>query len=150
MTARSHYDVLLVDDDASDIRIITEAMKSHSLVRLHTVSDGEAAMQWLAKTSENKSIRRPNLILLDLNLPRKNGLEVLREIRASQFLRSIPVIVLTTSHSEKDILDAYLCNANAVITKPNDFNGFVSLISEINKFWLSVANLPNNKDLFAT
>jgi CheY-like chemotaxis protein len=137
-------DVLLVEDDPGDVLMTREAFE-HFRIRnpLHVVSDGEQAMQFLRQDGEYSSVPRPGLILLDLNLPRRNGLEVLADVKSDSGLLSIPVVVLTTSQAEDDILRSYALHANAFISKPVDFDRFTDVIREINKFFLSLVRLPN-------
>jgi CheY-like chemotaxis protein len=131
--------VLLVEDDPGDVVLIQEAFE-HNKVRnrLHVVGDGVEAMQFLRESGE-----RPDLILLDLNLPRKDGREVLAEVKGDDDLRSIPVVVLTTSKAEEDILRSYDLHANAYVTKPVDFNRFIEVVRQIDEFFVTVVKLPN-------
>jgi CheY-like chemotaxis protein len=131
-------EVLLVEDDPGDVVLIQEAFE-HNKVRnrLHVVGDGVEAMQFLRSGAE-----RPDLILLDLNLPRRDGREVLQEIKDDHDLRHIPVIVLTTSQAEEDVLRSYQLHANAYVTKPVDFEGFIEAIKQIDHFFVSVVQLP--------
>ncbi len=137
-------DVLLVEDDPGDVLMTREAFEErHVADRLHVVSDGVLAMQFLRRTDSFATVPRPGLILLDLNLPRRNGLEVLAELKADQSLHSIPVVVLTSSQSEQDILRSYSLHANAFVTKPLEFERFLDAIRQIDGFFLSLAKLPN-------
>ncbi len=137
-------DVLLVEDDPGDVLMTREAFE-HFRIRnvLHVVGDGEQAMQFLRQAGEYTSMPRPGLILLDLNLPRRNGLEVLADVKSDAELLSIPVVVLTTSQAEEDILRSYALHANAYISKPVDFDRFNDVIRQINKFFLTLVELPN-------
>jgi CheY-like chemotaxis protein len=132
--------VLLVEDDPGDVVLIQEAFE-HNKVRntLHVVGDGVEAMDFL-RTSQV----RPDLILLDLNLPRKDGREVLAEVKSDAALRSIPVVVLTTSKAEEDILRSYDLHANAYVTKPVDFNRFIEVVRQIDEFFVTVVKLPGH------
>jgi CheY-like chemotaxis protein len=129
--------VLLVEDDPGDVVLIQEAFE-HNKVRntLHVAGDGVEAMEFL------RGDKRPDLILLDLNLPRKDGREVLAEVKGDPALRSIPVVVLTTSKAEEDILRSYDLHANAYVTKPVDFNRFIEVVRQIDEFFVSVVKLP--------
>ncbi len=136
-------EILLVEDSPSDTDLTLEALKDFK-VRNHVsvVEDGMQAMQFLRRQEPFAQAPRPDLIMLDLNLPRKDGREVLAEIKADQALRAIPVVVLTTSRAEQDILRAYQLNANCYITKPVDFNQFLEVVRSIEAFWLFVVTLP--------
>jgi CheY-like chemotaxis protein len=137
-------DVLLVEDDPGDVLMTQEAFEHYEIRNpLHVVSDGEQAMQFLRRNGEYTGMPRPGLILLDLNLPRRNGLEVLADLKADDDLLSIPVVVLTTSQAEEDILRSYALHANAYISKPVDFDKFIDVIRQINKFFLKLVQLPN-------
>ena len=137
-------DVLLVEDDEGDVLMTREAFEYYKIQnRLHVVGDGEQAMQFLRRNGEYTDMPRPGLILLDLNLPRRNGLEVLADLKADDDLLSIPVVVLTTSQAEEDILRSYALHANAYISKPVDFDKFIDVIRQINKFFLKLVQLPN-------
>ena len=136
-------EVLLVEDSPGDVRLTREALKDAKVqISLHVVSDGMEAMAFLQRTEAHVLAPRPDLILLDLNLPRKDGREVLREIKESETLRSIPVVILTTSASEKDVLRSYQLHANCYISKPVDLEGFLTVVQSIDNFWLSVVKLP--------
>ena len=138
--------ILLVEDNPGDIRLTKEVLKDGKIKNtLEVVTDGEEAIFYLRKTGEYKNTTTPDLILLDLNLPKKDGREVLAEIKADPMLRLIPVIVLTTSEAEQDILNMYAHHANCYITKPVDFNQFINVIKSIEEFWLSIVKLPKNK-----
>jgi CheY-like chemotaxis protein len=137
-------DVLLVEDDPGDVLMTREAFEHYRIRNtLHVVGDGEQAMQFLRRAGEYTSMPRPGLILLDLNLPRRNGLEVLADVKSDAELLSIPVVVLTTSQAEEDILRSYALHANAYISKPVDFDRFNDVIRQINKFFLTLVELPN-------
>ncbi len=135
--------VLLVEDSAGDVRLTREALKDAKVhVHLQVVSDGIEAMAFLKHEGQHVHASRPDLILLDLNLPKKDGRQVLEEIKQSPALKSIPVVILTTSASEADILRSYLLHANCYITKPVDLSGFLEVVKSIDNFWLSVVKLP--------
>jgi CheY-like chemotaxis protein len=136
-------DVLLVDDDPGDTLMIREAFE-HNKVKntLECVSDGVQAMQFLRREGEYANAPRPDLILLDLNLPRKDGREVLAEIKGDPQLATIPVVVLTTSHAEEDVLRSYQLHANAYVTKPVDFERFIEVVRQIDEFFVTVVKLP--------
>lgn len=131
--------VLLVEDDPGDVLLVREAFADHRLSNpLLVAGDGVEALELL----RNPETERPDLVLLDLNLPRKDGREVLREIKADDALRSIPVVVLTTSDAEEDILRSYDLHANAYVTKPVDFERFLEVVRQIDEFFVSVVKLP--------
>lgn len=135
--------VLLVEDDPGDVLMTREALEQHRIRnRLHVVSDGEQAIDFLRHAGDFASARRPGLILLDLNLPRRNGLEVLAEVKSDSELMPIPVVILTTSDAHEDILRSYSLRANAYITKPIDFDRFMNAIRQIDDFYLTLAKLP--------
>jgi CheY-like chemotaxis protein len=136
--------VLLVEDDPGDVLMTREAF-AHYRIRnpLHVVGDGEQAMQFLRQDGEYADVPRPGLILLDLNLPKRNGLEVLADLKSDAKLLSIPVVVLTTSQAEADILRSYALHANAYISKPVDFDKFMDVIRQIQRFFLTLVQLPN-------
>ena len=136
-------EVLLVEDSLGDVRLTQEALKDAKvLINLRVASDGREAMAFLKREGEYANVPRPDLILLDLNLPKKDGREVLEEIKESPTLKIIPVVILTTSASEVDILESYRLHANCYITKPVDLEGFLKVVKSIDAFWLSVVKLP--------
>ena len=136
-------EVLLVEDSPGDVRLTREAFKDAKVhVSLHVASDGIEAMAFLKREGKYANVPRPDLVLLDLNLPKKDGREVLEEIKESLELKSIPVVVLTTSASEEDVLRSYLLHANCYITKPVGLEGFLKVVHSIDSFWLSVVRLP--------
>jgi CheY-like chemotaxis protein len=140
-------DVLLVEDDPGDILLTKEALlRSKIANRLHVARDGVEALEFLRREGEHRDAPRPDLVLLDLNLPRKDGREVLAEIRKSEDLTHLPVVVLTTSDAEDDILRSYRLHANAYVTKPIDFSSFVDVVREIEDFFLAVVKLPRIRD----
>src|ERR1700732_3176916 len=135
--------VLLVEDSPGDVRLMREAFKDAKVhINLNVALDGAEAMDFLNREGEHAKAPRPDLILLDLNLPKKDGREVLQEIKENPTLKSIPVVILTTSASEVDILKSYLLHANCYITKPVDLAGFLNVVKSIDNFWLSVVKLP--------
>jgi chemotaxis family two-component system response regulator Rcp1 len=136
-------EILLVEDSPSDTELTLEALQDFK-VRNHVsvVEDGVRALEFLRREGSFAQAPRPDLIMLDLNLPRKDGREVLAAIKADDRLKSIPVVVLTTSRAEQDILQAYQLNANCYITKPVDFNQFLEVVRSIESFWLFVVTLP--------
>jgi CheY-like chemotaxis protein len=140
----THFiDLLLVEDDPGDVLITREALGDSKLLNnLHLASDGEEAVAFLRRQAPFEDVPRPDLILLDLNLPRLDGREVLAIIKSDPDLRRIPVVVLTTSEAEEDVLRSYDLHANAYVTKPVDFEAFVSIIHQIDSFYLSVVRLP--------
>jgi CheY-like chemotaxis protein len=141
MTVPMH--VLLVEDSPTDVLMTREAMAGCGLpVQLHTVEDGVEAMQFLRQEGPYAGAPRPCLVLLDLNLPRKNGKEVLAEVRADPKLGCLPVVVLTTSQSDQDVAQVYRLRANCYVTKPVSFAGFEEVVKKIETFWLTVAKLP--------
>jgi CheY-like chemotaxis protein len=136
--------ILLVDDDPGDVLITREAFAENKVRnQLHVVSDGEAAMAFLRREEGFANAPRPDLILLDLNLPRTPGHEVLAEIKSDSELQRIPVVVLTTSDSEEDILRSYDLHANAYVTKPVDFDCFLNVVRQIDEFFVTVVKLPS-------
>ena len=137
-------EILLVEDNPGDVRLTKEALKEGKIINnLHLAKDGIEAISFLRRKGEYVNAVRPDLILLDLNLPKKDGREVLMEIKEDEELRRIPVVVLTTSRSEEDIIRTYDYHANCYITKPVDFDQFIKVIKSIEDFWLSVVKLPN-------
>jgi CheY-like chemotaxis protein len=134
--------VLLVEDDPGDVLMTREAFEENLHNRLDVVTDGAAALDYLRHAQPYADAPRPDLILLDLNLPRRDGREVLQEIKADPDLRHIPVIVLTTSKAQEDVLRSYQLHANAYVTKPVDFDGFIEAVKQIDHFFVSVVQLP--------
>ena len=136
-------EVLLVEDDPGDVLMTREAFTDNKVRnRLTVVSDGEEALSYLRREGPYADAVRPDLILLDLNLPRRDGREVLAEIKGDEALHSIPVVVLTTSQSDEDILRSYQLHANAYVTKPVDFDQFIKVVRQIDDFFLTVVKLP--------
>jgi len=136
-------DILLVEDNPGDARLAAEAFKEGTVpTRLHVVQDGIEAMAFLRREGSYAQATRPDLVLLDLNLPRKDGREVLAEIKEDPDLRRIPVIVLTTSQAESDVAQSYELHANCYIVKPVDFDRFIDVVKGIEDFWCSLVKLP--------
>ena len=137
-------EILLVEDSPGDIRLTQEALKESKISNnLHVVMDGEEAIAFLKKEGKFSEKPRPDLILLDLNLPKKDGREVLAEIKKDEDLKRIPVVVLTISEAEEDVLKSYNLYANCYITKPVDLNQFIKVILSIENFWFTIVKLPN-------
>jgi CheY-like chemotaxis protein len=136
-------EVLLVEDDEGDVLMTREALAEGKVInRLNVVNDGVEAVEYLRRDGAYEGATRPDLILLDLNLPKKDGRQVLEEVKNDESLRRIPVIVLTTSAADEDILRSYDLHANAYVTKPVDFDRFVDVIRQIDDFFISVVRLP--------
>ncbi len=135
--------VLLVEDSRGDVRLTKEALKDAKVhVNLHVATNGVEAMAFLERLGEYSTAPRPDLILLDLNLPKKDGREVLAEIKQSPALKAIPVVILTTSAADADIQSSYDLHANCYITKPVSLDGFLDVVKRIDSFWLSIVRLP--------
>ena len=138
-------EILMVEDNPGDVRLTREALKGGKVWnRLNVVEDGEAAMDYLHRRPPFENAPRPDVVLLDLNLPKKDGREVLAEIKSDPSLKVIPVVVLTTSQSEEDVLRAYHLNANCYVTKPVDLHQFNRIVQAIEDFWLTIVTLPPN------
>jgi CheY-like chemotaxis protein len=138
-------EILLVEDNPGDIRLTQEALKENKIRNnLHVAKDGVEAMQFLRQINGFKDAPRPDLVLLDLNLPKKDGREVLAEIKTDEKLRAIPVVILTTSDAEDDVAKAYQMYANCYVRKPIDLNRFIDVVKVIENFWLSIVELPPN------
>ncbi|MBT8338938.1 MAG: response regulator [Desulfatitalea sp.] len=138
-------DILLVEDNPGDVELAREAFDATKIYNnLYVVDDGEKAMNFLYQTNGYADKPRPDLILLDLNLPKKDGREVLADIKADGHLKRIPVVILTTSSAEEDILKSYNLHANCYITKPIDLKQFVKVVRNIETFWFSIVTLPPN------
>lgn len=137
-------EILLVEDNPGDVRLTKEALiEGKVLNKLHVVVDGVEAMAFLLQEGNYSNAVRPDLILLDLNLPKKDGREVLVEIKSQEKLKRIPVVVLTTSSAEEDIIKSYGCHANCYITKPVDLDQFIKVVKSIEDFWMSIVKLPS-------
>jgi chemotaxis family two-component system response regulator Rcp1 len=138
-------EILLVEDNPGDVDLTREALDIGKLNNiLHVVDDGEEAMAFLRREGQYAKAPRPDLVLLDLNLPRKNGREVLAEIKSDENLKRIPVVILTTSKAEEDILKTYNLHANCYVTKPIDLDQFIKVVHAIEEFWLTIVKLPPN------
>lgn len=138
-----NVEILLVEDNPGDVRLTTEVLKDAKLCnRINVVSDGVEALDYLYRRGPFSAACRPDLILLDLNLPRKDGREVLEEIKSDPALKNIPVVILTTSNAEQDILKSYALHANCYITKPVDLEQFSKVVASIEEFWFSIVKLP--------
>jgi two-component system, chemotaxis family, response regulator Rcp1 len=135
--------VLLVEDDVGDVKLTTEALKTSKIkVGLDVVNDGEQALDYLRKKGNFKSASTPDLVLLDLNLPKKDGREVLKEIKADELLKKIPVVILSTSDQDADICKSYGAGANCYISKPVSFEEFKKVVQSIEDFWFVIVKLP--------
>jgi two-component system, chemotaxis family, response regulator Rcp1 len=144
MTKIKPIDILLVEDSEGDVRLIQEALKDGKLQnKLYVAKDGVEAMEFLLKKGKFKNAVHPDLILLDLNLPKKDGREVLAEIKDNDELKHIPVIILTTSNEETDIVKTYNLHANCYIVKPLDLDQFIRVVRSIESFWLTIVKLPD-------
>jgi CheY-like chemotaxis protein len=144
--AGNPVDILLVEDSEGDARLAMEALRTCKIRNiLHHVTDGEDAITFLRQEGKYATVPRPDLILLDLNLPRMDGRQVLAEIKADDKLKSIPVVILTISSAEEDILRSYNLHANCYITKPLDLDQFMKVVQSIEEFWLTIVKLPKNE-----
>lgn len=144
MSSEHPIEILLVEDNPADVRLTQEALKEGKVRNhLHVARDGIEAMEFLRRVGKYANAVRPDLILLDLNLPRKDGREVLADIKLDPDLKAIPVVVLTTSSAEQDIFKSYKLHANCYITKPVDLDQFVQVVKSIDDFWLTVVRLPS-------
>jgi CheY-like chemotaxis protein len=138
-------EILLVEDSPSDAALTIEALEAGKIAnKISHVEDGVEAMAYLRRQGRYSNASRPDLIMLDLNLPRKDGREVLKELKSDPALKMIPVIILTTSNSDKDVMQSYELHANCYITKPVDFKRFIDIVRSIENFWLTVVTLPQN------
>ena len=138
-------EILLVEDNPGDVRLTIEALKDGRISNnLHVARDGTEGLRFLHREGPDEQAARPDLILLDLNLPKKNGREVLAEIKVDPELRRIPVVVLTTSQADEDVFKSYDLHANCYINKPVDFDQFIRVVRSIEDFWLTVVKLPTN------
>ena len=136
--------ILLVEDNPGDVRLTREALKEEKVLNnLNVVGDGVEAMAFLRREGKYADAARPDLILLDLNLPKKDGREVLEDIKSDPTLKLIPVVILTTSRAEEDILKAYDLHANCYVTKPVDLEQFITVVQSIEEFWLAIVTLPS-------
>jgi len=143
MAEREPVEILLAEDNPGDVKLTRKALEKGRLANnLHVVNDGVETMQFLRGEGEYAGRPRPDLVLLDLNMPRKDGREVLEDIKKSSDLKRIPVVVLTSSEAEEDVLRSYELHANAYLTKPVDFSGFIDVVGKLEEFWLQVVKLP--------
>lgn len=141
--ATDPVEILLVEDNPGDYRLTQEALKEGKVYNnLHWAQDGVAAIDFLKRRGAHAAAPRPDIILLDLNLPKKDGREVLLEIKGDEDLRTIPVVILTTSKAEEDVLKSYDLHANCYVTKPVDLDKFIVVVQSIDRFWLTVVTLP--------
>ena len=141
-------EILLVEDNPGDVRLTKEAIKEAKIINnLNVVEDGVEALAYLRKKGKFKDANRPDIIFLDLNLPKKNGREVLAEIKQDINLKQIPVVILTVSKAEEDVIKTYELHANCFITKPVDMDQFIKVVKSLENFWFSIVKLPPNKDL---
>lgn len=137
-------EILLVEDNPGDVRLTLEALREAKVYnKVHIVDDGEKAIAFLRRQGDYVNASNPDLILLDLNLPKKDGREVLAEIKADENIKHIPVVILTTSKSERDILRSYDLQANCYVAKPVDLDQFITVIKSIGDFWLAIVRLPS-------
>jgi CheY-like chemotaxis protein len=136
-------EILLAEDNPGDAKLTRKALEQGKVINnLHVVTDGVDAMAYLRQEGEYADKPRPDLVLLDLNMPRKDGREVLQDIKSDEDLRRIPVVVMTSSEAEEDIVQSYDLHANAYVTKPIDFDGFLDVVGSLEDFWLSVVKMP--------
>ncbi|MGZ4862278.1 MAG: response regulator [Halobacteriota archaeon] len=136
-------EILLIEDNPVDIRMTQEAFRDYKVANnIYSLTDGQAAMDFVYQRGEYADAPRPDLIILDLNLPKKHGSEILNEVKADPKLRAIPIVILTTSDLDEDMMGSYCHNANAFITKPIDFDDFVKMMRTIGDFWLTFVKLP--------
>lgn len=146
MKVKAHMHILLVEDNEGDVMLTKEALEEITAsVHLSVVKDGKQAIDFLNQTGEYTDSSLPDLMLLDINLPKKNGHEVLQYVKENEKLKHIPVIMLTTSSSERDVNLTYNNHANCYITKPSDVNDYIEAISATANFWLNICKLPNQK-----
>ena len=139
----SEVDILLVEDNAADIELTRETMRSEKICNnLHVVRDGEEALDFLRKVGRFADAPRPDLVLLDLNIPKKDGREVLREMKSDDTLMDIPVVVLTSSDAQEDIAKSYNLHCNAYVRKPIDFEGYKKVVRAIDQFWFKLVKFP--------
>ena len=140
-------EILLVEDNPGDVRLTIEALKEGKVAnKINVAVDGIEALAFLRREGKYENAPKPDLILLDLNLPKKNGREVLAEIKMNPHLKCIPVVILTSSQAEKDIVTTYNLHANCYITKPVDFEQFIQVVKSIENFWFKVVKLPPNEE----
>lgn len=146
MAKAKDAEILLVDDNPADVRLVREALyESRLRNELHVVGDGEEALAFLRREAGFADAPRPDLVLLDLNLPKKNGREVLAEMKSDKMLKDIPVVILTTSNSDRDVLESYDLCANCYVRKPVQFQAFVEVVQSIENFWFKIVTLPQGR-----
>lgn len=146
MSATDLIEVLLVDDDPGDVELTRESLKSSKIhINLSHVEDGQECMEYLRRTGKYEDAKKPDVVLLDLNMPKKDGRQVLEEMKTDEYLKRIPTVILTTSDAETDIEKTYQLGANCYITKPVDFTQFQKVVNEIADFWFTVVKLPREK-----
>jgi CheY-like chemotaxis protein len=137
-------EILLVEDNPADVRLTKEALKEGKVYsNLHWAKDGVEALEFLRRQGKHAGAPRPDIVLLDLNLPKKDGRQVLQDIKNDENLKRIPVVILTTSKAEEDVLKSYNLHANCYVTKPVDLEQFIRVVKSIDTFWLTVVTLPN-------
>jgi chemotaxis family two-component system response regulator Rcp1 len=137
--------ILLVEDNPGDVRLTAETLRAGKVNNeLHVAKDGEVAMAFLRREEPHADAPRPDLVILDLNLPRKDGIEVLTEIKQDESLHVIPIVILTTSAAERDVLQSYELKANAYVTKPIGVHDFIAAVTSIEDFWLNIVRLPRS------
>jgi two-component system, chemotaxis family, response regulator Rcp1 len=143
-------EILLVEDNPADVRLTREALKEGKVYNnLHWAKDGVEALEFLRRQGKHAGAPRPDIVLLDLNLPKKDGRQVLQEIKNDDNLKRIPVVILTTSKAEEDVLKSYNLHANCYVAKPVDLEKFIIVVKSIDMFWLTVVTLPNGRDGYA-
>ena len=143
-------EILLVEDNEGDVFLTKEAFRLSKIANIiHVAKDGEVAMEFLRKEGEYKDVPTPDIVLLDINLPKKNGTQVLSEIKQDDVLRYIPVVILTSSRSEQDVVKSYGLHANSYLIKPVDFTKFSEIVSAIENFWFAIVVLPDEKDIMS-
>jgi CheY-like chemotaxis protein len=136
-------EILMVEDNPGDVRLTREALKGGKVANeMHVVTDGAAALDFLYRRPPYQKAPRPDMVLLDLNLPKKDGREVLSTMKSDPFLKTIPVVILTTSQAEEDVIRAYNLSCNCYVTKPVDFEQFTRIVQAIESFWLTIVTLP--------
>ncbi|GJL62656.1 MAG: response regulator [Nitrospirales bacterium] len=139
-------EILLIEDSPSDVRLTQEAFQTARIYNtIHVVQDGMSAINFLQQNAPYEKVPRPDLILLDLNLPKKDGREVLKDIKSDSSLRQIPLVILTTSSDEEDVMKSYDLHANAYLVKPIDVQSFIKMVQSLEQFWLSFVKLPPKK-----
>jgi two-component system, chemotaxis family, response regulator Rcp1 len=147
VTGKRHYEVLLVEDNARDVRLVREVMRELGMTcNLRVAADGAAALAMLRREGPHADLPLPDLVLLDINLPILSGIEVLQQIKSDPQLRVVPVLILTTSRADSDVLTCYTLNANTYLVKPSDFDQFTRMMALVQDYWLESATLPPGSD----